>query len=99
MLAETCHLLVTRLGTTAAERLLESGSQGAFELFELRREHLPRVVTLLATYADLPVDLTDASLVILAEELGTGRTLSTDQRDFRAYRWKERKPFQNLLKL
>jgi hypothetical protein len=99
VLTETCHLLVTRLGTAAAERLLESGSQGAFELFELKSGHLPRVVTLLAKYMDLPMDLADASLVILAEELGTGRILSTDQRDFRAYRWKERKPFQNLLKL
>jgi uncharacterized protein len=45
------------------------------------------------------MDLADASLVILAEELGSGRILSTDQRDFRTYRWKTRKPFQNLLEL
>jgi predicted nucleic acid-binding protein len=43
------------------------------------------------------MDLADASLVILAEELGTGDILSTDQRDFGAYRWKSRKPFRNLL--
>lgn len=36
-------------------------------------------------------------LVILAEELGHGRILSTDQRDFRTYRWKNHNPFQNLL--
>jgi len=28
-------------------------------------------------YRDLPMDLADASLVILAEELGSGRILST----------------------
>ena len=38
----------------------------------------------------------DASLVILAEGLGHGRILSTDQRDFRTYRWKNHKPFENL---
>jgi predicted nucleic acid-binding protein len=43
------------------------------------------------------MDPADASLVVLAEELGDGRILSTDQRDFRAYRWKNRKPFRNLL--
>jgi len=43
------------------------------------------------------MDLADASLVILAEELGHGRILSTDQRDFNAYRWKHHEPFQNLL--
>jgi predicted nucleic acid-binding protein len=48
-------------------------------------------------YADLPMDLADASLVVLAEEIGDGRILSTDKRDFRAYRWKSRKPFRNLL--
>lgn len=42
-------------------------------------------------------DLADASLVLLAEELGHGRILSTDQRHFRTYRWKHRKPFENLL--
>ncbi len=31
------------------------------------------------------------------KKIGTGRILSTDQRDFRAYRWKHRKPFKNLL--
>jgi predicted nucleic acid-binding protein len=50
-------------------------------------------------YRDLPMDLADGSLVVLAEELGSGRILSTDQRDFRAYRWKTRKPFRNLLVL
>ena len=43
------------------------------------------------------MDLADASLVILAEHLGHGRILSTDERDFETYRWKQRKPFQNLL--
>jgi predicted nucleic acid-binding protein len=43
------------------------------------------------------MDLADASLVILAEELGKGDILSTDQRDFGVYRWKNRKPFKNLL--
>jgi predicted nucleic acid-binding protein len=43
------------------------------------------------------MDLADASLVLLAEEAGTGDILSTDTRDFGAYRWKNRKPFKNLL--
>ncbi len=43
------------------------------------------------------MDLADASLVLLAEHLGHGRILSTDQRDFKAYRWKNNYPFENLL--
>ena len=38
-----------------------------------------------------------AYLVILASELGHGRILSTDQRDFHCYRWKNHPPFENLL--
>jgi len=49
-------------------------------------------------YGELPMDLADASLVILAEELGTGEILSTDRRDFHTYRWKNRKPFRSLLR-
>ena len=48
-------------------------------------------------YADLPMDLADASLVILAEHLDDGRILSADQRDFNTYRWKNREPFENLM--
>jgi predicted nucleic acid-binding protein len=46
---------------------------------------------------ELAMDLADASLVVLAEEIGDGRILSTDKRDFHAYHWKSRKPFRNLL--
>jgi predicted nucleic acid-binding protein len=55
------------------------------------------IAELMEKYRTLPIDLADASLVLLAEHLGHGRILSTDARDFNAYRWKERKPFQNLL--
>lgn len=97
VLTETCHLLATRLGTEALGRFVTAGAGGAFELFALERRHLARVAELMKKYRDLPMDLADASLVILAEELGSGRILSTDVRDFGTYRWKSRKPFSNLL--
>jgi predicted nucleic acid-binding protein len=43
------------------------------------------------------MDLADASLVILANELNTSDLVSTDQRDFKTYRWKSHHPFHNLL--
>lgn len=43
------------------------------------------------------MDLADASLVLMAEELGEGRIVSTDGSDFHAYRWKSQHPFSNLL--
>lgn len=97
VMAETCHLLLSRLGAASQRSFVDSFSAGAFEVFDLGREHGPRISSLMEAYADLPMDLADASLVLLAEELGHGRILSTDGRDFRAYRWKRREPFENLL--
>ena len=55
------------------------------------------IPALMKRYANLPMDLADASLVLLAGHLGHGRILTTDERDFGAYRWKSRKPFRNLM--
>jgi len=96
-LTECCHLLLNRLGTEAQTAFVASVRDGACELFAVGAEHLPRAEALMRQYADLPMDLTDASLVILAEHLDHGRILSTDERDFRAYRWKRHQPFHNLL--
>jgi len=56
-----------------------------------------RMVYLMRRYSNLPMDLADASLVLLAEQLGEGRILSTDRRYFSGYRWKNTHPFTNLL--
>jgi hypothetical protein len=97
VMTETCHLLASRLGTDAELAFVRSAALGAFEIFSLDRVHLPRVEALMQKYRALPMDLADASLVILAEDSGCGDILSTDVRDFGAYRWKNRKPFKNLL--
>jgi predicted nucleic acid-binding protein len=97
VVTETCHLLSTRLGAIALEQFLGALQGGAAHIFSLQADHLPRILQLVRKYRQLPMDLADASLVLLAEELGSGRILSTDRRDFRAYRWKNRKPFKNLL--
>ena len=97
VITETTYLLQKRQGAQAADAFLLSIDQSELEIFQLESVHLGRIRELLKKYADLPMDLADASLVILAEELGHGRILSTDQRDFHTYRWKNHQPFQNLL--
>ena len=47
-----------------------------------------------ACYADLPMDYADATLVVLAEEIGTDLLFTTDRRDFRVYRIRGRKGFR-----
>ncbi|MEI6790177.1 MAG: PIN domain-containing protein [Myxococcaceae bacterium] len=90
VITETCHLLQSFQIITLCERKI-------LNLFELRTEHFSRIKTLMQKYEELPMDLADASLVILAEELGHGDIVSTDHRDFKTYRFKNHSPFRNLL--
>jgi predicted nucleic acid-binding protein len=97
VVTETCYLLLKRKGVLAQTKFIDSLANGAFETFNLQSYHAQRIAQLMQQYANLPMDLADASLVILAEELGHGRILSVDYRDFNTYRWKNTQPFQNLL--
>lgn len=97
VLTECTNVWSARAGGQLARRFLERCFAGALQIAELRVEERPRILELMTRHAGLPMDLADASLVVLAERLGDGRILSTDQRDFESYRWKNTEPFRNLL--
>jgi predicted nucleic acid-binding protein len=97
VLTEVTHLLAARVGVTQSVAFIEGIANGACEIPEPPADALLRAHALMSRYRDLPMDLADASLVILAEDLGEGRILSTDQRDFEGYRWKNKQPFTNML--
>lgn len=97
VMTETCHFFVQKNNIQAAVLLVDLLENGLLELFQIEKKHFPAIKTLLLKYKDLPMDLADASLVILANELNSGDIVSTDQRDFKTYRWKNHQPFHNLL--
>lgn len=97
VITETVYMLGKRLDTHSQQAFIDLLKTDLVMIADAEKAHLARVGTLMHKYADLPMDLADASLVLLAEELGHGRILSTDQRDFQTYRWKNHKPFENLL--
>jgi predicted nucleic acid-binding protein len=96
-LTEATHLLTRWIGTEAAQALLRDVAAGGVAVWQWAQPQTERLAHLMARYANLPMDLADASLVLLAEHLGHGRILTTDERDFGAYRFKSREPFHNLL--
>jgi predicted nucleic acid-binding protein len=98
VITETCYLLARSVSQTAARTFLQSITRNAAEVFHIQNSHLERMIVLMQKYEDLPMDFADASLVLLAEELGHGRILTTDKRDFSVYRWREAQPFDNLLR-
>ena len=97
VLAEATSLFTSRLGTAYASALMDDVAAGGIVVWDPPRAAYAQMPFMMRKYASLPMDLADASLVLLAEHLGHGRILSTDERDFKTYRWKQRKPFVNLL--
>lgn len=97
VLVECVHLMFSRIGVPRTLAWMETLATQGVGIFVMGADQLPRLSALMGQYANLPMDLADASLVLLAEESGEGRIVSTDNRDFNAYRWKNQHPFRNLL--
>ena len=51
---------------------------------------------IVANYRDLDLGLADAAVIATAERLGVNRILTVDERDFRAVRAADGKPFTLL---
>lgn len=97
VLTEATHLITRWIGAHAAQALLLDVADGGILAWQWPADWTVRLARLMQRYASLPMDLADGSLVLLAEYLGHGRILTTDERDFGAYRFKNQKPFHNLL--
>ena len=97
VITETCYMLGRDLGINSQTLFLQLIKSDLVSISDISNAYIDKIEQLMIKYADLPMDLADASLVLLAEELGHGRILSTDQRDFHCYRWKSHQPFENLL--
>ena len=97
VVTEVSYMIGRRLGEAAKHDFIADMVSGGIVIWDIPREPARKIPALMKKYAKLPMDLADASLVLLAEHLGHGRILTTDQRDFGAYRWKSTKPFVNLM--
>jgi predicted nucleic acid-binding protein len=97
VLTEAVHLIMRSLGAPPAVALMQDIAEGGIAVWNMTIDAQQKIPVLMKRYGDLPMDLADASLVLLAESIGHGRIFTTDERDFRTYRWKSRSPFENLL--
>ena len=83
VLAEADHLAGARAGRGAQAALRADVTAGAYEI-TWWRDAPAEAVDVAEQYADLGLDLTDASLVALAARLDTLRIATFDERHFRA---------------
>ena len=95
-LGEIDYLLRVRLGNSALLRFLSDIQEGAFVVEALTLADLRRCAALISKYHDLDLGLSDASVVAVAERIGTDRILTVDLRDFPAIRSARGKPFRLL---
>ena len=69
-----------------SDRLREFVEKGGLSIWFFDRPSLTRAFELMEIYADHPMDLADASLVVAAESLGTRKVFTIDRKDFETYR-------------
>lgn len=94
VLTETLHLVGPAWHPQRV--CLEFILRGAVLLVPTSLKSLQRASALMDKYADLPMDYADATLVVLAEDLGADRVFTLDRQDFSAFRLHGTRPFQLL---
>lgn len=90
---EAMYLLGAVGGYRYQATLWRLRSDGKLQLLDLSAPEIDRMVTLMEKYSDRPMDLADASLVVVAET-GKHRRVFTVDSDFHVYRVRNGKPLQ-----
>jgi uncharacterized protein len=99
VLTETLYLISQRLHVDCVAPILDDVASGVLSVWDISAAKATEVKSLMKRTRALPMDLADASLVLLAEHVGSGRILTTDAREFGAYRWKARQPFEDVMQI
>jgi hypothetical protein len=84
VLTEVFHLLSP--GSPGSARLREFLLRGGVAVWFLDQAWTERALSLMERYADHPMDLADASLIVAAEALQTRKIFTLDRGDFSSYR-------------
>jgi predicted nucleic acid-binding protein len=96
VIAETCYLLRRIHG--APEAVIRNVANGVFQTPVRLVDQTASIEKLLKKYRNVPMDLADACLVDLADQMDTGQILTLDS-DFEIYRWRSRRKFRLLVDL
>lgn len=77
---------------------LEWLMRDALNIINLEKPQIARIMHLINKYSDLPMDLADSSLVVIAEMKGITEIITIDS-DYFVYRLKGNKMLKNVLNL
>jgi len=94
VVTEVMHMI--SFSVKAQQGFIEWIIRGGLNIEPLESIHLKRILDLLIKFEDLPMDLADASLVVLAVERKLDSIFTLDS-DFKIYRTFLKKPFRNMM--
>ena len=84
VLTEAFHILEPQ--SVGSNRLRDFIAKRGASVWYFDRGSIRRAFELMEIYADRPMDLADASLIVAAEELKTCKIFTVDRDDFQTYR-------------
>lgn len=86
VLAETGYMLQEHIGPHAEVAFLKALTDGDFSYVELETTDLARAAELVEIYDDLPLGITDATVIALCESLGLTEVATLDTKHFTVVR-------------
>jgi len=84
VMTEAFHLLTP--DSLGSQRLMDFTVSGGLLVLWMDEQKLTRAFELMLQYADQPMDLADASLVVTAESEATNKIFTIDRDEFATYR-------------
>jgi len=96
VLCELDYLVQRKMGVAAEVTLLTDVARGAYRLAGFTASDVGTAVELVERYSDLSLGLADASVMVLADRVGSHDLLTLDERHFRAVRALDGRPFRLL---
>lgn len=94
VITETSHMLGFNVNVQI--NFLEWLTRGAVSIVNLGNEHLQKIIELSKKYSDVPMDLADSSLIVVAELTGIRDIISIDS-DYRIYKTGSGRKLNNVL--
>ena len=94
VLTEVCHLYQRWLSPREAAELMADVADGQLAVWDIPLARCHALPPLMEKYANLPMDLADASLVVAALKTGCTNVWTLDRSDFETYRLPGRKHFK-----
>lgn len=96
VVAELDYFILERFGPQLEARTIEHLLDSPVSIAPFDLPELAACARLLSRYQDLELGLTDASVMVAAESLGTRLVATFDERDFRAVRMESGAAFELL---